>query len=69
MRPGTVAAVGVRYLGAPPRTAFFDETGDDAKRMRMLEAAFPGQVVRVASATRDAATQAAKGISSGASPG
>lgn len=57
MRPGTVAAVGVRYLGAPPRTAFFDETGDDAKRMRMLEAAFPGQVVRVASATRDAATQ------------
>lgn len=57
MRPGTVAAVGVRYLGAPPRTAFFDETGEDAKRMRMLEAAFPGQVVRVASATRDAATQ------------
>ncbi len=57
MRPGTVAAVGVRYLGAPPRTAFFDETGDDGKRMRMLEAAFPGQVVRVASATRDAATQ------------
>ncbi len=57
MRPGTVAAVGVRYLGAPPRTAFFDEAGEDAQRMRMLEAAFPGHVVRVASATRDAATQ------------
>ena len=57
MRPGTVAAIGVRYLGAPPRTAFFDETGDDARRMRMLENAFPGHVVRVASATRDAGTQ------------
>ncbi|WP_394005183.1 alpha/beta hydrolase family protein [Luteimonas sp. WGS1318] len=57
MRPGTVAAIGVRYLGAPPRTAFFDEAGDDAKRMRMLENAFPGHVVRVASATRDAGTQ------------
>lgn len=57
MRPGTVAAIGVRYLGSPPRTAFFDEAGDDAKRMRMLENAFPGHVVRVASATRDAGTQ------------
>ncbi len=56
-RPGTSTPVGARYLGASPRLAFFDERSDDARLMRTFEQAFPGQVVRVASATRDAGTK------------
>ncbi len=52
-RPGTGVPVGALYPGAAPRMAFFDETSADARLFRMLEAAFPGQTVKVASATRD----------------
>ncbi|KLJ01142.1 peptidase S9 [Luteimonas sp. FCS-9] len=56
-RPGTTTPVGARFLGATPRQAFFDDTSSDAKLGRMFEQAFPGQVVRIASATRDASTK------------
>ncbi|MCD9028203.1 S9 family peptidase [Luteimonas sp. BDR2-5] len=56
-RPGTSTPVGVRYLGATPRLVFFDEASEDARLGRMFEKAFPGQVVRIASATRDASVK------------
>ncbi|WP_337244781.1 S9 family peptidase [Luteimonas sp. gir] len=56
-RPGTQTPVGARFLGATPRQVFFDDTSADARLGRMFEQAFPGQVVRIASATRDASTK------------
>lgn len=52
-RDGWGAPIGVRYLGAQPRTAFFDETSEDARLYRSLEAAFPGSRVDIPSATAD----------------
>ncbi|MDR7191426.1 alpha/beta hydrolase family protein [Luteimonas terrae] len=56
-RPGTSVPVGARFPGAQPRTVMFDENSEDARFQRMLTGAFPGQVVEVASATRDAASK------------
>ena len=56
-RPGTEVAIGVRYAGATPRMAFFDDASDDAKLFRMFEQAFPGSSISVASSTRNADTK------------
>ena len=45
--------VGVMYLDGRPRTAFFDPNGTEARTYRMLEAAFPNDVVTVTSTTDD----------------
>lgn len=50
---GTQAPVGVIYMDGRPRSRFFDTTGNDARLYAMLEAAFPDEVVRVTSTTRD----------------
>ena len=47
------APVGVMYTGGRPRTEFFDPSGKEARVYRMLEAAFPDEVVVVTSTTDD----------------
>ena len=56
-RPGTSVPIGALFTGAKPRLAFFDEASDDARTLRMLEQAFPGHTLRVASSTWDAGTK------------
>ena len=56
-RPDTSTPVGARFLGATPRQVFFDDSSADARLGRMFEQAFPGQAVRIVSATRDASTK------------
>lgn len=67
-RPGTSVPIGALFTGARPRMAFFEETSDDARTFRMLEQAFPGQTLRVASSTWDAATKMVA-VSSDVDPG
>jgi len=67
-RPGTGVPIGALFTGATPRIAFFDETSEDARPFRMLEQAFPGQTLRVASSTWDASTKMVQ-ISSDIDPG
>lgn len=50
------APVGVRYWNGVPRHVFFDDNSAEARAYRMLEQAFPGQSVRVASTTSDGNT-------------
>ncbi len=45
--------IGVRYLAAPTRMAFFDDSSDDARLYRSLAAAFAGNQVVIASSTAD----------------
>lgn len=52
-RDGWGAPIGVRFMGAVPRIAFFDEASADARLYRSLEAAFPGHNVSIPSATSD----------------
>lgn len=52
-RNGWGAPIGVRYLGAGVRTAFFDEGSADARLQRSLEAAFPDQRIDLLSGTVD----------------
>ncbi|MDH5823865.1 S9 family peptidase [Luteimonas sp. RD2P54] len=52
-RNGWHTPIGVRYSGARPRLAFFDEQSADARLYRSLEAAFPGNRIEIASATDD----------------
>ena len=47
------APVGVLYLDGRPHTRFFDPQGTEARVYRMLEAAFPDDVVAVTSTTDD----------------
>ncbi|WMJ68285.1 prolyl oligopeptidase family serine peptidase [Stenotrophomonas sp. 24(2023)] len=67
-QPGTGVPVGVQFVGATTRTAFFDEQSPTATVQRMLEKAFPGQVVSLVSGTRDQARLLVK-VSSGSNPG
>ncbi|MEZ0469594.1 alpha/beta hydrolase family protein [Luteimonas salinilitoris] len=67
-RDGSGPMVGVRYLGARPRTVFLDEASDDARVLRSLEAAFPGNMVEVVSATSDGRIKLLL-VSSDADPG
>ena len=45
--------VGVFYYDGRPRTAFFDKNSPEARQYRSLEAAFPGEAVRITSQTAD----------------
>ena len=45
--------VGALYMYDGVRSRFFDEQGAVARRYRSLERAFPGQVLRITSATKD----------------
>ena len=45
--------MGALYMYDGVRSRFFDEKGAVARRYRSLERAFPGQVVRITSATKD----------------
>ncbi|HET6435553.1 MAG TPA: S9 family peptidase [Xanthomonadaceae bacterium] len=47
------APVGAFVADAKPRTLFFDESSDEAKLYRSLEAAFAGHTVRITSKTAD----------------
>ncbi|HDS1039970.1 TPA: S9 family peptidase [Stenotrophomonas maltophilia] len=67
-QPGTRVPIGVQFVGATPRTAFFDEQSATARIQRMLEKAFPGQSVSLLSATRDNARILVK-VSSARNPG
>ncbi|AWH52688.1 peptidase S9 [Stenotrophomonas sp. ESTM1D_MKCIP4_1] len=67
-QPGTRVPVGVQFVGAVPRSAFFDEQSPTARIQRMLEKAFPGQVVSLLSATADNARILVK-VDSGRNPG
>ncbi|MDQ3224455.1 MAG: S9 family peptidase [Gemmatimonadota bacterium] len=52
-RHGTRVPIGVLYADGKPRTAFFDDTSEDARLYRSLEAAFGGDPVMITSRTRD----------------
>lgn len=52
-RNGWGAPIGVRFRGAKPLMAFFDEGDMDAKMFRSLEQAFPDSRIDIDSATRD----------------
>lgn len=67
-RDGSGPVIGARYLGARPRTVFLDEASDDARVLRSLEAAFPGNMVEVVSATSDGGVKLLL-VSSDADPG
>ncbi|MCD9005283.1 prolyl oligopeptidase family serine peptidase [Luteimonas sp. XNQY3] len=67
-RPGTSVPIGALFTGAKSRIVFFDESSDDARTFRMLEQAFPGQTLRIASSTWDAATKMVQ-VSSDVDPG
>lgn len=67
-RPGTSVPIGALFTGAKPRIAFFDETSEDARIFRMLEQAFPGHTLRIASSTWDAGAKMVQ-VSSDVDPG
>lgn len=50
---GWGAMIGVRYLTAPTRMAFFDDSSPDAHLYRSLAGAFTGNQVTIASSTAD----------------
>jgi len=52
-RNGTLIPVGAFFIDGKPRTAFFDDTANEARLYRNLEAAFPGNMVRITSQTTD----------------
>ena len=60
--------IGSDFHGPVPRTAFFDEASEEAKLFRKLEAAFPGQQVRLTSTARNGAL-ALVAVSSQGNPG
>ena len=67
-QPGTRVPVGIQFVGAVTRTAFFDEQSPTASTQRRLEKAFPGQVVSLLTGTRDNARLLVK-VSSATNPG
>ncbi|MBA0282175.1 S9 family peptidase [Stenotrophomonas maltophilia] len=50
---GSAVPVGALFLGNTPHTRFFDESSEEARLYRGLEAAFPGRAVFITSSTRD----------------
>lgn len=52
-RNGSVVPVGALLHDGKPRTAFFDDSSDEARLYRSLEAAFGGQPVLITSQTAD----------------
>jgi dipeptidyl aminopeptidase/acylaminoacyl peptidase len=62
------APVGVGFVAGKPRSSFFDATSADARLYGMLEAAFPGETVRITSTTADGNTALVQ-VSSDRNPG
>ncbi len=52
-RNGTSIPVGAQVMDGRHRNLFFDDASPEARQYRSLEAAFPGQSVRITSSTRD----------------
>jgi len=52
-RNGTSIPVGAQVMDGLHRNIFFDDASPEARQYRSLEAAFPGQSVRITSSTRD----------------
>lgn len=52
-KPGTSIPVGAVFMDGKPRTAFFDETSEEARLYRSLEAAFAGLAPFITSSTAD----------------
>ncbi|MEH6421463.1 alpha/beta hydrolase family protein [Pseudomonas sp. CGJS7] len=52
-RNGTQIPVGVFFRNGKPRSVFFDKNSPEARQYKSLEAAFPGDAVRVTSQTAD----------------
>lgn len=65
---GAETPVGVGFAAGKPRRSFFDATSAEAKLYKMLEAAFPGETVRITSATADGKTALVQ-VSSDRNPG
>lgn len=67
-RNGTTTPVGAQIMDGRHRSLFFDDEAPEARQYRSLEAAFPGQSVRVTSSTQDGALLLVK-VWSGNNPG
>lgn len=67
-RNGTSIPVGAYFMDGKGRTAFFDDASPEARLYRSLEAAFPGELVRITSQTADG-KQALVQVSSDRNPG
>lgn len=52
-RNGSRVPVGVFFADGKPRTVFFDKNSPEARQYKSLEAAFPGDAVRITSQTAD----------------
>lgn len=52
-RTGTRVPVGAFFADAKPRTVFFDKNSPEARQYKSLEAAFPGDAVRITSQSAD----------------
>lgn len=65
---GAETPVGVGFTAGKPRRRFFDTASAEAKLYKMLEAAFPGQTVRITSTTADGKTSLVQ-VSSDRNPG
>jgi len=67
-RNGTSIPVGAQVMDGRHRNLFFDDASPEARQYRSLEAAFPGQSVRITSTTRDGTLLLIR-VWSGNSPG
>ncbi len=67
-RNGTAIPLGALVMDGRHRSMFFDENVPEARLYRSLEAAFPGQSVRVTSSTKDGQLLMVK-VWSGSNPG
>jgi dipeptidyl aminopeptidase/acylaminoacyl peptidase len=65
---GTSVPVGTQVMDARYRNMFFDDASPEARQHRSLEAAFPGQAIRITSSTRDGSLQLVQ-VWSGNNPG
>ncbi|WP_269791343.1 prolyl oligopeptidase family serine peptidase [Stenotrophomonas sp. Iso1] len=65
---GTSIPVGTQVMDGRYRNMFFDEASPEARQHRSLEAAFPGQSIRITSSTRDGTLQLLQ-VWSGNNPG
>ena len=54
---GTAVPVGTQVMDGRHRNVFFDEASPEARQHRSLEAAFPGQSIRITSSTQDGTLQ------------
>ena len=67
-RNGTTVPVGAQLMDGHYRNLFFDDASPEARQYRSLEAAFPGQAIRITSSTRDGRLALVR-VWSGNSPG